>query len=341
MTALNYAVRQDYVPGFVRLAQQTLGITPDPAGLWRCEDIEVIKGFQRAQKLTVDGLIGPTTASAIRAASGLLKNVPVEFWWDSGPIERVGTLARLGVSGLAIMLNRVSREHRFEPSWKYRDAALKQLTGAAIQRGMRLTGTVWVRPNKRQINAVCEYLDRVIPLGFGAVEVELEGNWKARNVWEEDFQDLESAASYLCAKLHALKVAHGVEIEATTFVGHGELSSARATVTGRPVIERLWPQVYSIYKPEPAYAWEASRRPGRFQEAEMARFASQWCGREVVCGLAGFAQSWPGRDPVDAMERAAVAAVLGGAKRLRYWSAKHFRTGGYLEEFLRRRRDGL
>lgn len=340
----SYNNAQRYTPDFVRLAQMTLGATPACDGEWREFDTDAVKTFQRDRRMKADGKVGPQTAHVIRAASGILRQMPIEFWWDAGPIERMGTLSRFNVKNVALMLNRSSKEYRFEPSWRWRDRALYQLADAAHARNIGVVGTVWVRPNKAQIDATEAYLRRMIlRCKMHAVEVELEGNWEPHNVFTDDFETLADAGVYLLAALQRLADEFGVAIEATAFAGHDELRPAsdnpeHGTVTHNPLIGTIWPQVYSHHKKKKRgshpYTWGAKYGPGQYQARYMQKMKARWPDRELVCGLAAYGQAYPKRSPVDAMERALCNAAMNGAVRGRYWSAKHLTPGGYTEEFL-------
>lgn len=331
---------QKYTANFVRIAQETVGLEPDCAGKWRAGDTDAIKAFQSKRKLQPDGKVGVATARAIRGASGIFKRAELEFWWDNGPVERVGILAQNQVKRIAIMVNRSSRLYQFTPSWKLRNDSLRRITDAARCKGMGVTLTAWVRPNKANITAVRDYLDHAIKLtGATGIEVELEGNWSTSNLWADDFNTLGEAGAFLIGMLDDLARTHGVTIEGTTFPGHAELDASKATVMQR--VQIAWPQVYAVVKPKgnPRYEWGGDFSPGHYQAYYLPQFKAQWPELPVVCGLAGYGQVFHAHDPVDAIARSECEAIQQGSTRNRIWSVRHMVPGGYLAEWLAGRLD--
>ena len=334
---------------FIRLAQRTIGADVCD-GEWREPDVELLKAFQRDEcKLKgedVDGMCGPTTERFIRHKSGIMKGVAIEFWWDHGPIERVGALKAAGVDGLSIMCNRSDKQGSKLPTWR-REESITDVAAAAKKRNMKVILTVWSRPDKWYIDAVLSRLAELVKkTSADAIEFDLEGNWKDDDIRPGvGFDPLDAAGHYLAKQIRKFRCRHGVAVELTTYPGHNQWQPDAI------VAEECDALYYQIYTPAQTKRqrkegegkrriWGGRDAPAVRQRREIKKLRKAWPNKPPVCGLSCWGRTHPNVGPLDSLEVSLCEAALQGIKRVRYWSAKHC-TDGEVTEFLTRVKQGL
>jgi hypothetical protein len=343
--ALAYNRKQGWDESEVKLIQEVTGSLPD--GTWGPRTVRGVALWQEEQGLDGDGKVGPKTYDAIsdheqcpgyaepsQAPAG---DVTIGVWGDDAAnlmmkASYADRLVELNISEVALMMNRANISSKADP-WDLRwkdtgdegwdsDDKIGQLAEVYAARNIRLILTCWPRPDKAQIDEMCEAMVPLLKLtNATAFEVDVEGNWKTAHL--KGFRTMDEAAEYLFRAMEQALVDAGIkdgETESTTFGHHAELGR-HPTVTQR--LDRACVQGYSTSpRSSGPIPWNSYLAPGRHQEwiFNRARAAG---AKEVVMGLAAYKQSgFKGHTADEAMKVAYDKTIELGIRHIRFWSSK-------------------
>lgn len=249
-------------------------------------------------------------------ALGLWVDCPPEdvcapAYWDK--------LIQLEVHTAALFASQLL-ETRFRP--RYTPEEIHTACQLAIERDIAVTLTVAPVPITHELCRLGIFMDHVLGEGASAVELDLEANWRARNV--EGYFSLQDATDELLQRTDTWSATHDVWIEVTSHTGHPECGR-RAGVA--PFVHRVFPQVYSVRHRTPVVEWGGPLAPGEFQRSWASSAYSRGVfrieGHPSPCvGLAAWDQQWPGLRVADAMDAALGAVLPHEPEEVRYWSSK-------------------
>jgi len=343
--ALAYNKKQHYDDSEVKLIQEVTGSLPD--GKWGPRTVGAIALWQGENGLTADGKVGPKTFDIIsdfeqcpgyvQAPQAPKGDVIIGVWGDDAANLMMKTsyadrLVELGISEVALMMNRANLSKSADP-WDLRwkdtgdegwdsDDKIGQLAEVYASRAIRLILTCWPRPDKAQIDEMCEAMVPLLKLtNATAFEVDVEGNWKLDHL--KHFRTMDEAAEYLFRSMEQALVDAGLpnsQTESTTFGHHSELGRY-PTVTQR--LDRACVQGYSTSpRSSGPIPWDSYLAPGKHQAwiYDRARKAG---AKEIVMGLAAYKQSgFKGHTADEAIRVAYDKTVELGIRHIRYWSSK-------------------
>jgi len=329
----------------IRLIQERTGSTPD--GAWGSRTVRALAAWQAAQGLGVDGKVGTVTWAALVTYDPLdecpstppardSKPIKIGVWGDDYPrmmarADYAAELRDLGVTEIALMMNRANVSHDAEPwdlRWTdrgavgWRDDEIAEVADAMRHEGIDVVLTTWPRPEREQIDTMCADMLALLTVTHASGwEVDVEGNWVLR--YRRGFSALDAAAEYLVTNMRSTLDAAGLlhaKTEATTFGHHAELGQF-PTVT--PRVDRVVGQGYSVSPRASGIVDPASYLgPGHHQRWIHARMVKVKA-REIVMGLAAYKQSgFRGLSPEVALRLAYDAAADLGVRHVRYWSSK-------------------
>lgn len=342
--ALAYNKKQGYDTDEVKLIQEVTGSTPD--GVWGPRTVQAIAGWQMEQGLDSDGKVGPKTFDAISDFDMCAAYAPppavepgdviIGAWGDDAPKTMRKTsyadrLVELNISEVALMMNRANISTAADPwdlRWQDRgeegweDDIIAEIAEVYAARSIRLILTCWPRPDKAQIDEMCEAMVPLLKVtNASAFEVDVEGNWLTKHL--KSFSSMQAAAEYLAKSMEQALVDAGIEdgeTESTTFGHHAELGR-HPTVT--PLLDRACVQGYSTSpRQNGPVAWNSYLGPGRHQQwiYDRARKAG---AKEIVMGLAAYKQrGFQGHTAREAMQVAYDKTLDLGIRHIRYWSTK-------------------
>ncbi len=252
---------------------------------------------------------------------------PLGIWIDTTPesaIRELEELPGLGISTVAIMVE--SSSPGWDPSWTVDQVA--RACERARSLDLEVVLTTWPAPRRSHIDAMAAWLERAVPSGAAAIEVDLEGQWR-RDRLDGTMASLGEAAALLLLRLRSLAGAHDLRLELTTHCGHQETSPSALVA---PHVDRVVAQAHSI-RERPGgqiVEWDDRRLgPGHHQTwaAADARTApGVGAGVGLSLGLPLWGQRWPGHDPAEALELAYQAALAEAPREIRFWSSKHLRN---------------
>lgn len=199
-------------------------------------------------------------------------DVTVGAWIDDpiGAVKRPEYVARLRgmhISAAALMMNHANTMRHHAPwSLRWDDDDLKAVADVFDLAGIEVICTTWPRPSKNQIDAMCEDMNRLLPLcNAVAFEVDTEANWTRRFL--DGFSSMEDAAEYLAMQMRA--ASDGRRLELTTYTYHQE-NSKRASLA--PKMDRLLPQAYSVrHRDSGLVSYIDALGPGRHQRLALGR----------------------------------------------------------------------
>lgn len=242
--------------------------------------------------------------------------------WIDGPasdIKKVklwDDLKKHGITTAAIMMEGTSIG--FDA--KFSVADMQKIGQMARERDIELVLTLWPDAKKAYLDEIEAELPAYIEAsGCAGIEVDLEGNWKSKQV--VGFPNLDKAGDRLVEILKAWRTKYDVRIEVTTFPGHAE-NTARADVAGHA--DRLLPQAYSVRNRDVGIIeWEGSKySPGAMQRFTLDLAKTVPGEQKLSCGIAAYDQNFPGHKGEEAMQIAYDAAVAYGVEEVRLWSSK-------------------
>ncbi len=257
------------------------------------------------------------------------------MWIDgpAGDIKKVklwDDLKKHGIQTAAIMMEGTALG--FDA--KFTVAEMKKIGDMARERDIELVLTLWPDAKKAYLDEIEAELPAYIEAsGCAGIEVDLEGNWKQKQV--VGFPNLDKAGDRLVEILQAFRTKYDVRIEVTTFPGHAE-NTNRADVGNHA--DRLLPQAYSVVNRDVGVIpWEGSRySPGAMQKYTLD-LAKTVGAKKISCGIAAYDQSFPGHKGEEAMQVAYDAAVAYGVEEVRLWSSKWVlgvKKNGYASRWL-------
>lgn len=344
--ALQYNKGRHYDESEVKLIQEVTGSTPD--GIWGPRTVRAIALWQEEQGLKGDGKVGPKTFEAIsdfeqcpgyKEPPTVVKPSEVIIGaWGDDPAKLMAKesyadrLVELGIDEIALMMNRANISKNADP-WDLRwkdtgeegwddDDLIGQIGSLYASRNIRLILTCWPRPDKAQIDEMCEAMVPLLKLTNAvAFEVDTEGNWLTKHL--KHFSSMTEAGLYLARAMEQALADAGVtdgKTESTTFGHHAELGR-HPTVTQH--VDRACVQGYSTSpRSSGPVPWNSYLGPGRHQEwiYDRARKAG---AKEVCMGLAAYKQGgFQGHTSREAMQVAWDKTMELGVHHVRYWSTK-------------------
>lgn len=343
--ALEYNRKQGYDVEEVKLIQEVTGSTPD--GIWGPRTVRAVALWQGEQGLKVDGKVGPKTFDAIsdfEECPGYVEppaqvkpsDVIIGAWGDDAPHVMVkeayaDRLVELGISEIALMMNRANISTHADP-WDLRwhdkgeagwhDDIIAKIAEVYAKRNIRLILTAWPRPDKAQIDEMCEAMVPLLKVTNAiAFEVDTEGNWLTKHL--KHFKSMKEAGLYLVTSMREALEQAGIKdghTESTTFGHHAELGR-HPTVTQH--VDRACVQGYSTSpRSSGPVPWNSYLAPGRHQAWILDR-AKKAGAKEVVMGLAAYKQrGFKGHSAREAMQVAYDKTIELGIHHIRYWSTK-------------------